>query len=136
MATRFGKFQTLAQRLITKNGRLVTFQVVSETPAVPAEPWGPNTADVLIPKVPAVFLDYKTKDLSFRNAFGIGGSDTLVQLGDKRCLISKLDMPNTQPETKDKILDADGTEWKIVSVDTLQPGNVTETIMWTLQVRS
>jgi hypothetical protein len=136
MATRFGSFQTLAQRLITKNARLVTFRVVSETPLVPAEPFGPNTADTNIANVPAVFLDYTSKDLNFRNQFGIGGSDTLVQMGDKKCLIAKLDLPNTQPETKDKIIDADGTEWKIITVSTLQPGNLTETIMFTLQLRS
>jgi hypothetical protein len=109
---------------------------VSETPLVPAEPFGPNTADTNIANVPAVFLDYTSKDLNFRNQFGIGGSDTLVQMGDKKCLIAKLDLPNTQPETKDKIIDADGTEWKIITVSTLQPGNLTETIMFTLQLRS
>lgn len=136
MATRFGSFQTLAQRLITKNARLVTFIVTSETPAVPGEPWGPNAAGTNIANVPAVFLEYKKQDLNFRNPFGVGGSDTLVQLGDKRCLIAKLDLPTTQPQTKDKILDQDGTEWKIITVNTLQPGNLAETIMFELQVRS
>ena len=136
MATRFGKFQTLAQKLITKNGRLVTFKVISETPLVPAEPWGPNAPDTNIKNVPAVFLEYKKSDLNFRNTFGIGGSDTLIQMGDKKCLISKLDLPNTNPETKDKLLESDGTEWKIITVNTLQPGNLTETIMFELQVRS
>lgn len=126
MATRFGSFQTLAQRLITKNARLVTFKVVSETPLVPAEPWGPNTADTNIASVPAVFIDYKNQEID----------GTLVMVGDKKCLIAKLDLPNTQPETKDKILDQDGTEWKIVQVKTLQPGNLAETIMFTLQLRS
>lgn len=136
MATRFGSFQLLAQKLITKNAREVTFRVVSTTPLVGGEPWGPNTADVNIAGVPAVFLDYKSKDLNFRNTFGIGGSDTLIQMGDKRCLIAKLDLPNVQPQTKDKIFDADGSEWKIITVSTLQPGNITETIMFELQVRS
>jgi len=126
MATRFGSFQTLAQRLITKNARLVTFKVVSETPLVPAEPWGPNTADTNIANVPAVFIDYKNQEID----------GTLVMLGDKKCLIAKLDLPTTQPQTKDKILDQDGTEWKIVQVKTLQPGNLAETIMFTLQLRS
>ena len=126
MATRFGKFQKLAQRLITKNARLVTFKVVSETPLLPAEPWGPNTPDVDITNIPAVFLDYKNQEID----------GTLVMLGDKKCLIAQLDMPTTQPETKDKILEADGSEWKIVRVKTLQPGNIAETIMWTLQLRS
>jgi hypothetical protein len=136
MATRFGKFQTLAQKLITKNGRLVTVQVSSDFPQNPNEPWGPNTANVDIASVPAVFLEYKKSDLNFRNSFGIGGADTLIQMGDKRCLISKLDLPNTQPGTKDRILESDGTEWKIITVNVLQPGNLDETIMFELQVRS
>ena len=136
MATRFGKFQTLAQKLITKNGRLVTVKIISNFPQNPNEPWGPNTDDVDIANVPAVFLEYKKSDLNFRNSFGIGGADTLIQMGDKKCLIAKLDLPNTQPGTKDKILESDGTEWKIITVNILQPGNLTETIMFELQVRS
>lgn len=125
MATRFGKFQKLAQRLITKNARLVTYKVVSTTPLVPGEPWGPNAADTLITNIPAVFLEYKNQEVD----------GTLVQIGDKRCLIATLDMPDVQPKTNDKILDG-ATDWKVSMVKTLQPGNVAETIMWELSVRT
>lgn len=136
MATRFASARALAKKLITKNGRLVTYQITSDFPQNPNEPWGPNTANVDIANVPAVFLEFKKEDLNFRNAFGIGGTDTLIQLGDKKCLIAKLDLPNTTPQTKDKILDADGTEWNIITVKELQPGLITDSVMFTLQLRS
>lgn len=125
MATRFGKFQTLAQRLITKNARLVTIQVASTTPGTPAEPWLPNAAATTIVNVPAVFLEYKNQEID----------GTLVMLGDKRCLVAKLDVPNSTLKTKDVVLDGTN-EWKIQRIKTLQPGNVAETIMYELQVRA
>jgi hypothetical protein len=124
MATRFGKFQALAQRLITKNARSVVYKVASTTPLNPAEPWGPNTADTLI-TAPAVFLSYEAKAID----------GTVVLTGDKQCLIAALDLPGVQPKAKDRILDGT-TDWEVVHVDTLQPGNLAETILYTVQVRS
>jgi len=115
--------QALAQRLITKFGRNVTFIVTSTTPLVVAEPWGPNTADSNLTNIPAVFIDYDSKERE----------GELIQMGDKKCLIAHLDL-GIRPQTKDKILDGTDT-WNIVSINTLEPGERTETIMYELQVR-
>lgn len=126
MATRFGKFQTLAQRLIKKNGRSVTFRSKSTTPSDPLEPWLGFGADTDTTGVPAVFVDYKSNE--------IDGS--IVQTGDKVCLIAALDLGATiRPKTKDIIVDGT-TNWNVVNVETVQPGNVAETILHKLQVRS
>lgn len=125
MATRFGKFQLLSQRLITKNGRLITYRKPSSTPADPTKPWEGNGIDVDVKCVPAVFVEYNSRELT----------NELIQVGDKKVLIAKLDLPKTTPKTKDILVDGT-TLWHVVNVNTLQPGNITETILFTLQVRS
>jgi hypothetical protein len=125
MATRFGPAQSLAQKLITKNGRLVSYLQASSTPATPGQPWLGNAADTVIASVPAVFTEYSNNELV----------DTVVQAGDKRLFIAALDLPGVTPKTKDKIRDG-STDWNIVNIKTTQPGNTAETIMFEIQVRA
>ena len=126
MATRFGKFQTLAQRLIAKNGREITYRQRSETNIDDTQPWlGKATNNSDTKKVPAVFVEFTSKEKE----------ESLIQMGDKKCLIAATALPNITPKTKDILVDG-STQWHIVNVMTLQPGNTAETIMYTLQVRS
>ena len=125
MATRFGKFQSLAQRLITKNGRLVTYRKKGTTPINPSEPWLGNEGDTDTTNVPAVFIDYSNQERV----------DSIVQDGDKKCLIAALDLGNIKPSTQDKLIDGT-TTWEIVNIKTLQPGNVAETVMFEIQARA
>jgi hypothetical protein len=116
--------QLLAQRLITKFGRKVTFRQTSTTPSNPAEPWLGVTADTNKTGVSMVFIEYDNKERA----------GSLVQEGDKKVLVAHLDL-GLRPSTKDKLLDG-GIEWNIVSIKTTEPGERTETVMYELQVRS
>lgn len=123
---RFDNARALAVRLIAKNGRKVTFRVLSTTPVNPAEPWGPNTPDTDIKNVDAVFVEYQSPEID----------GTLIQQGDKKCLIAKLSLPNIDPKIENKIVESNGSTWNIVRINTLQPGGLDETIMYTIQVRA
>ena len=125
MSLQFENFRQLAIRLITKNGRKVTFQFASSAPVNSAEPWKANTADTVKNNVPCVFLAYENTE----------ANNTLIQVGDKRCLVAKLSLPNSEPRTKDTIVDGKST-WNIVSVKTLQPGGLDRVVMYDLQVRA
>lgn len=124
MATRFGSAQLLAQKLILKNGRTITFTRKGTTPINAAEPWLGNTGDTTVPNVPAVFVDYSLRERQ----------NSLIQDGDKRALVAALDLSSFTPTTKDKILD-NGKTYEIVSIQTTAPGNTDETIMYELQLR-
>jgi hypothetical protein len=62
----YSKFVALAQKLITKRGRLVSLQQLSGGASDPTKPWkgaGAPAVAVQVDNVPAVFLDAKGLDI-------------------------------------------------------------------------
>ena len=126
MASRFNSARNLAQRLITKNGRPVSLQRKSGVPADPNVPWGPDAAPTTVSNIPGVFFDYTREDRQ----------NSLIQAGDKRCLVAKLDLETFIPQVNDLIVEEDGSTWNIVNILTVEPGLKTDAIMYELQLRA
>lgn len=120
------KFARVADRLITKNGRPVTLQLLSRTPEDAAKPWrgpdpDPEEGIAASEDVIGVFTDYKESE--------IDGVD--VRRGDKRLLVAaKASALNL--ETFDIALDA-GTVWRLFNIELLEPG--TTRILYTMTAR-
>lgn len=115
----YARAQALAQRLIQKNGKAVTFQRLSATPADPEKPWkGPGT--------PTVAESHDTVAVSLPHA-------SLVDLGFMRVdddLLKRTEQVLLVPggsvdlEPFTNLLE-NGVRWRIEWVRTLRPATVT-----------
>ena len=124
--------RNIAQRLILENGRDVTLiRQDQSNPIDPAKPWRANldTDDISL-VVKAVNANFKNEDID----------GTLVRRGDKLFLIAAKTIEETvvfseisDVEKYDELLDGI-TLWKIVSVDTVAPGD--SNILYKVQVRA
>ena len=111
MAATFLSARALAQRLIQKNGRTVTYSVKSTTLVDVNNPQlGVVGTTDLTPK--AVFI---TEALTER-------TKNLVQAGDKICLIAADDLPGVTPGTSDFVVDK-LVNYDVESVEPTDPGD-------------
>jgi hypothetical protein len=131
MALNYANFRSLADRLISENGRSVTIVRRDQANFTnPAEPWGSSTeADTISTVVTGVFLEYEKEDVD----------GDLVRRGDKRVFIAASDVEdettgtqNVKVEDYDHVLDGT-TRWKIISAKLIEPGPLR--IMYDVQVR-
>lgn len=112
----------LAERLIAKNGRVVTLCRAARQPLNPEKPWlGTDCANDST-QVRAVILDYTEED--------IDGSR--IKRGDRRALVAALP---TSLDFRQWDLLVDGeTEFRIIAAEITQPGTVL--ILWEFQLRN
>lgn len=111
----------VAQRLITENGRSVTFIRQDQTLADAAQPWlGPadprTTPDVTL-VVDAVFVEPSS---GVKLGLGTEQSD-LIMNSDQIMILAAGDVDLTQFQ---EVLD-EGIYWKITVIETLRPGATT-----------
>ncbi len=111
------KFAALAQRLIAKHGRDVTFARVSNVAANADQPWrGTVTADTVLGPFKAVFIPFR----GF--TFGSEYTDTsLFKEVEHVCMVAG---GQGDLETCHKVTDL-GKEYKIEWVQKLRPGDQT-----------
>ena len=107
-------FVRLATRLIAKNGRQVF--LISSTGS--GDPWDRVIVDAETP-VTVVQVEYESREIN----------GNTVAMGDKKFLMDSKIVPNNTMKIKDG-----DTEYSIVSIDHLQPGETS--IMYTVQVRN
>lgn len=112
MAT-YASLRATAQRLIQKNGRNITYKQPSVTLQDANNPQlGVIATTIDTPNVKAAFIQDTVTRLT----------QTIVQVGDKICLIAADDLPGIDPDAaEDKILDDDGTEYSIISAESIDP---------------
>jgi hypothetical protein len=132
MALNYTNFRSLADRLISENGRALTIVRRDQSNFTdPAKPWrGSTEAAEVSTAVTGVFIEYEKEDVD----------GDLVRRGDKRVLIAAKDVEdesasseNVKVEDYDHVLD--GTvRWKILSAELIEPGS--QRIMYDVQVRA
>lgn len=111
------KFAALAQRLIAKHGRDVTFKRLSPTAAVPAQPWRGNTT------TPTSFGPFKAVFVPFRG-FEFGSEffdNSLFKEVELICLVAG---GQADLETCHLLNDAN-RDYKIEWAQRLRPGDQT-----------
>lgn len=122
------KLAATATRLIKANGRLITLQKLSATPADATKPWnGPAapTVAVQVTNVGAVFVP--------PGGSGLGRSvvdDELIKRCDQIALVAPVE---EGLETMSRILDTDGQTWKIEWVQVLKPA--AKTLLYVIGVK-
>ncbi len=119
----FDRAVALAQQLIEKKGRTVTFEKRSTTLQDPTKPWLGSNQMPTQTALKAVFLNFELKEVD----------NTLVQRGDQKCLMAAESISGILPNTQDRIVDG-SINWEIVNVNTLKPGE--QEILYELQVRA
>ena len=114
-ATDYTEFVTLAQEIIADNGRDVTIQLLSSTPANAATPWrGPATPTVQTQRtVKAVFVPSQGTNLGIDVV-----SDELLRRVEEVCLIAPTDI---ELQGFTRIVDG-GVNYTIDWVQVLKPG--------------
>ena len=111
--------QNVARRLISENGRSLTFVKLSATPTNTAQPWDGNSR---------TSEDTVTVDGTFvqpSSSFLLGITTSQSDLFQKATSICIVAHPATGEDlaTYDQVIDGSLT-WKIVTVETLQPGSL------------
>jgi len=113
----------VAKRLIDANGRDLTIRKKDRVPADSNKPWrAGGTSDTDVGPLKGVLVPYESKDVD----------GTLVRREDKRALIAANDTNPDLIEQFDSVVDGSDV-WRIVSVETLNPGDVR--LIYTLQLR-
>ena len=132
----FTNLAATAKRLVEANGRSVTLLKENRDPDNASEPWrGTGTAPVALQGG-----DTQTGIVAFVPASGSGfgrlasdsGGGLQVQL-DQVGLLAATSVPGIDVEAFDRLLDADGTHWKIVTRGKLRPA--TTTVLWVLGLK-
>ena len=107
--------QALADRLIDRHGRTVTFVKSGTTAVTGGKPWlgvtdsAASVAPGTETEARAAFLNYREKAID----------GTIIRRGDKRCLVSGT---VAGLETMNAVRDGSAT-WQIVACDVLEPGD-------------
>jgi len=123
-----------AQKLIKKNGRVVSIQRTDTTPTDPNKPWGgsSDTTTTKLTSTYAVFFNENARDLEARLSAvsrlvlsPVEKNTSLVYIAAKGLNIS--------PEISDKLVDGSRT-LEIKQVETVQPGS--EKILYILKVEN
>lgn len=115
----FNALANTAQRLISQNGRIVTFRKLGTAAGDPEMPWrGPEDARVPVAQSLPV-------PMAFVSPAGGGGQlglsmelDGLVRRSQQTGFVAGTDV---NPIDFDEVVDTDGSVWKIESVARLQP---------------
>lgn len=109
---RFARAQSLAGRLIAKNGERSTLvRVTDGTPPVLTKPWEPGA-----PTTTSYTVDAVWTEVSLRRVDG-----TLIKAGDEQVLIPAKGLAVVPSPTTDLMVRINGSRWQIVKVDTIQP---------------
>lgn len=123
MALNYARLAQVAQKLITENGRSVTFVKLAETAADPNRPWeGTSDAETLVVAT-AVITRYAKEDVD----------GEIVRRGDMRAVVDELSVTPNSIEDFDLLRDDENQEWKIVDVVKFRPGPTT--LAYVLQLR-
>lgn len=118
-AFEYAKPLATANRLIERYGQLGAIRRPGSNTGLPYNPIiGTPTND------PARFVvvGWAAKDID----------GTRIKAADKKALVAPGTLP-ADPTTSDLLVEANGTPWKIVGVETLRPAETT--LLYTLQVR-
>ena len=111
-----------AERLINQNGRDVSLLRNERTPSDPANPHrGGGTTVTTLGPLRAVLIPFESDNQE----------GTLVRRNEKRAFVAA-NVAAGEIETFDQLVDG-STTWKIVDVDTINPGSVR--VMYDLQLR-
>ena len=116
MAVDYAKLAATATRLISENGRTVTFKRVSRTVADPSKPWkGTNpSADVLVP-VKAVLVPYTEEEMP----------DEQMRRGAMKCFVAASAFGTANDHSDMEFLtDPETGVWRVLEVKTVFPGEV------------
>lgn len=122
MSFDYAKSAATASRLIERFGRTIQHVKVAE---------GTYDTETSTVTNPETLTDVKACDFDFEDKSGgqVYQSDSLVQIGDRYCLVA----PGiTAIDTSDK-LDIDGVRWNIINVKRLSPAGVS--VLWTVHIR-
>ena len=112
-----------ALRLITANGRTVTFTVKTTTPADTNKPWrgtaasGDTTFDAV-----SVIVPFENDDVDGK----------LVRRGDSRLFVAANSVTGQDMESVDTVTDRDEL-WKVIKVNDISPGNTL--VLYEIQLR-
>ncbi len=108
-----------ANRLIERYGQLGAVR----RPGSPSGPtYNPTPGMPVDDAARFVITDYSAKDID----------GTRIKAADKKALVAPGSLPS-DPTTAGLLVEANGTLWKIVAVETLRPAETT--LLYTLQVR-
>lgn len=108
-----------AQRLITANGRSVTFVEFDSTPSVPANPWDPPTDQRGSPDA-TLTLDAAFVPISGLASLGLRSEIVDLAANSEQVLMCSPGATQSL-EQFNEIIDG-STRWKIDFTDTLRPG--------------
>lgn len=110
----------LSKRLIQKDGRLVTLQVVASNATDDTKPWKGSDTDNVVKeyKAWAVFVPPFGRELG-----SFASDDNLLKRSKRNVLIEPI--ANDIEEKIVRIKDSDGTIWNIETCQALKPGSVT-----------
>jgi len=132
----FTNLAATAKRLVEANGRTVTLYKENRDPDNAAEPWrgtstapdagqGGDTQTGIVAFVPA-------GESGLGRLASDSGGGLQVQL-DQVGLLAATTVPGVDVEVFDRMLDADGVHWKIVTREKLQPA--TTAVLWVLGLK-
>lgn len=124
----YDKFIDLAKSLLTKKGRKITLQQLGTTANDPSRPWnGSAYQDIAMQynDVPAAFVPVIGKDL------GVIVTDYDLLKRSKQVAIVAAIVEGIENKV-DRIVDTDGSTWKVVWGQCLRPG--TQTIFYVFGV--
>lgn len=115
------KMAVMAERLIAQSGRAVTIIKFNTTPADAAQPWK-GAADPRVDPDGSVSTTACFVEPSSMVSLGMSTVDSdLVKQSTKIMLVSPGETISEDLTKYDEVIDFDGTRWKIVTVETLQP---------------
>lgn len=118
----FTRLLATAQRLITKNGRSVTFISLDETPPDPAKPWDGPTDPRATPSSTLV-VDAVNVDAASAVRLGlVAESSDLLKRAESFLIVSA--GANVDLKLFQQVLD-EGVYWNIEGVNQLRPASIT-----------
>lgn len=117
----YASLRAVAERLISQNGRDLTFFQDPE-PENEDQPWKGSSEDGTQAIAKGVVVEYESTL--------VDGS--LVLVGDKKCITQ---MPDGTDDPRDwaGLIDSDGESWRIVSIQDIMPGSTR--LLCVLQLR-
>lgn len=125
MAINYARLQTIANKLITENGRSITLIKQNRTAADPAKPWR-GAADLPLETagtpVTAVFV--ALADSKTLGQFSFAQEGTIHKADSDQFFVSGKAIVDAGIDLTEYDTIQDGTEvWRITSVDELKPGS-------------
>jgi hypothetical protein len=111
--------QNVARRLIADNGRSLTFVQLSTTPTNTSQPWDGNASA----QADSVTIDGTFVQPSSSFLLGITTAQSDLFQNSSAIIIVPHPPTGENLATFDRVIDG-STTWKIVTVETLQPGDL------------